>query len=293
MMIDLNNYETWFLQYADGECSPSEQQSVESFLLVHPELREELDQMMELRFLPEDISMPGKELLHFSELEMLNEQYRVEPDPDIVFPDRQLLYKKEGSRIVYLYRTLSAAAVLLFGMGLYWMLSTNDPIEKSIAGEINLPISVEQKDRAEVSVPSAEKILQPSEKPIPTPTVRTTAMRTSESDPIAPIEMQPDIQDVVIVDPPVKVQEITKPISNLSEEALKAAAIRLESNSAVIPVAVPINTSVLISDETKSTEKKSLRSLVRTVSRRLIHEEDEQQDSKFIQVASFHIHIKN
>lgn len=293
MKIDLNNYETWFLQYADGECSLAEQQAVEAFLLLHPSLKEELALMMEMRLAPEPISMPGKESLRFTDLDMLNEQYRLEPDPRIVFPDKQLLYKKEVSRIVYLYRTLSAAAVLLVALGLYWMLFSNDATEKNIAGGISSPAMVEKELEDVTSASDDMKMLKPAKKTMPITIAKSLTSSTSKDEIISPIEMQENIQEVVTMEIPDKVQEITKPVSNLSEEALKAAAVRLESNNTEIPLAIPINTAVLISDETKSTQKKPLRSLVRTLSRRLLHEEEEQDDSKFIQVASFHIHVKN
>lgn len=292
-MINLNNYESWFLQYADGECSPAEQQAVESFLLLHPALKEELDQILELRLLPHVLSMPDKELLRFQELDELNRQYRLEPDPGIIFPDKRTLYKKEGTRFVYFYRSLSAAAVLLFGIGLYWVLFTNDPIEKKITIADALPGAADKQIEAVVAAPHVDEILKPAEKVVTTTSAKDFVVAVSDDEIISQSELSVNKQDMVIAEVPLPIQEITKPVSNLSEEVLKAAASRMEPPPMADPIATPVNTTALINDAKKTNDKKSLRSLVRTLSRRIIHDENEDENAKYIQVASFHIHVKN
>jgi hypothetical protein len=54
-----------------------------------------------------------------------------------------------------------------------------------------------------------------------------------------------------------------------------------------------LNTAVLINDATKPNEKKPLRSLVRTLTRRILHDNENADEGQFIQVANFHIHVKN
>ena len=53
-MIDLTNYETWFLLYADNELSAEERGTVLSFVQQHPFLQQELDEILKLRFSPAD-----------------------------------------------------------------------------------------------------------------------------------------------------------------------------------------------------------------------------------------------
>ena len=48
-MITRENYEIYFMEYMDGNLSAREQAEVEAFLLVHPDLRELLDGMDEVR----------------------------------------------------------------------------------------------------------------------------------------------------------------------------------------------------------------------------------------------------
>ena len=53
-MIDITNYETWFLLYADNELSAEEKVTVLSFVQQHPTLQKEFDGILQLRFSPAD-----------------------------------------------------------------------------------------------------------------------------------------------------------------------------------------------------------------------------------------------
>ena len=44
-MITRENYEIYFIDYMDGNLSERERAEVEAFLLVHPDLQEQLDGM--------------------------------------------------------------------------------------------------------------------------------------------------------------------------------------------------------------------------------------------------------
>ena len=63
MNITRNNYEEYFLLYADGELNSSDKAAVESFVSIHPDLAEELDMLMESILATTDIIMPNKHLL--------------------------------------------------------------------------------------------------------------------------------------------------------------------------------------------------------------------------------------
>jgi hypothetical protein len=68
MNITRNNYENFFLLYADGELDPAGMQEVEAFVAVHPDLAEELEMLMDTVLADENITMPGKELMLKPEL---------------------------------------------------------------------------------------------------------------------------------------------------------------------------------------------------------------------------------
>jgi len=67
-MINRNNYEEYLLLYIDGELSPSEKAEVEAFLQTNPDLQEEL---------------------------ALLQQTVLQPEENIAFNEKELLYRKE------------------------------------------------------------------------------------------------------------------------------------------------------------------------------------------------------
>ena len=65
MKIDRHNYEEFFILYADNELNAEERSLVEEFVKLHPDLREELDLLSEMKF---------------------------HPDPNIVYEEKEELY---------------------------------------------------------------------------------------------------------------------------------------------------------------------------------------------------------
>lgn len=61
--IDKGNYEEYFLLYADNELPAADREAVDSFVSAHPELREELELLLETRLFPEELSFGNQEVL--------------------------------------------------------------------------------------------------------------------------------------------------------------------------------------------------------------------------------------
>jgi anti-sigma factor RsiW len=136
-MITRDNYEEFFLLYTDNELSASERHEVERFVADHPDLREEWEALLQCRLSPDaHLSFPDRESLLKPELEgsaytgtllsyidgelneegtlkieaILHEQPLVanelavlrqivfHPDPGIVFPEKDRLYRTERER---------------------------------------------------------------------------------------------------------------------------------------------------------------------------------------------------
>lgn len=64
MSINRNNYEEYFILYLDNELGLEEKNQVESFVQLHPDLKEELDLLLQYKFVPDNrIVFNGKEEL--------------------------------------------------------------------------------------------------------------------------------------------------------------------------------------------------------------------------------------
>ena len=146
-MITRENYEEYFLLYADNELPAETRLAVERFVDAHPDLREEWEAMLQCRFQPEtDQQFPDKNsLLQYEDSFLsyidgeLDEEGRKavetlvrqdeprgrelkqlmmtvsQPDMTVVFPDKESLYRTEKRRRVVMMPWLRAgvaAAVL-------------------------------------------------------------------------------------------------------------------------------------------------------------------------------------
>lgn len=70
MNINRHNYEEYFILYMDNELNSSDRRMVEDFITLHPDLKEELDNLL---------------------------QYKLEPDTGITFPAKEELLKNTGA----------------------------------------------------------------------------------------------------------------------------------------------------------------------------------------------------
>lgn len=59
-MINQNNYEIWLVDYLDGTLSKAEIAAVEAFLVSHPEIAEELEQLQEISLSPSTATFSKK-----------------------------------------------------------------------------------------------------------------------------------------------------------------------------------------------------------------------------------------
>ena len=158
MKIDRHNYEEFFILYWDNELTTAQKQMVEDFITVNTDLQEEFRIFGETRFTPDgNIQLETKEFLQNDsfinitnyEEQLLNyiddelsadedkvvekfaSQYpavqkdlsllqktKLQPEAEVVFPDKSVLYRPEEKvRVISIYwrRMAVAAAVLLIG----------------------------------------------------------------------------------------------------------------------------------------------------------------------------------
>ena len=169
MNINRYNYEEFFLLYVDNELSAAEIKTVEVFVQQNPDLHKELLHLQGSILQNDSIVFANKKellketdftawqekllLLVDNELPVsekpemekflatdaaaafewdLLQQVKLEPDSDIVFPDKASLYRATGGRVVGTNWWRVAAAAVLLGIGIW----TGIAIYKNNAGKI-------------------------------------------------------------------------------------------------------------------------------------------------------------
>jgi hypothetical protein len=148
MMINYDNYESYFLLYVDGELQPAEMEAVESFAVEHPDLAVELDNLLTTKLPVTNIEFDKSSLLKTATLSpSLQEQLLLLLDNElpgtqkasiekeiasnkiaakefyylkkvqlntkdevIVFPNKELLYKKPKVVPFVWWKYMAAAA---------------------------------------------------------------------------------------------------------------------------------------------------------------------------------------
>jgi hypothetical protein len=142
--INVHNYESWFLLYTDRELDAAGKQAVEDFVVLHPELAEELERLQLTRLPDEVLPLADKSFLYRTEVGEINLQNYEEqfllyvdneldaaaleqterfvlqhpqtqaaftalkatklPQEQILFPDKSVLYREEKTRPVLYLR---------------------------------------------------------------------------------------------------------------------------------------------------------------------------------------------
>jgi hypothetical protein len=176
-MITRDNYEEFFLLYTDNELSEAERHEVERFVAGHPDLREEWETLLQCKLSPDPgLSFSGREALLKPEIEgsaytgallsyidgelTTEERTRIEavildqprvaielavlrqtisrPDPAILFPEKDRLYKPEKDRRIIPLPWLRAgiAAAIAGTIALLLLLPSKRPMEKPASANI-------------------------------------------------------------------------------------------------------------------------------------------------------------
>lgn len=185
MNINRNNYETFFILYIDNELSVQEKNAVDVFVQQNPDLKEELAMFQQSVVVPEAVSFFAKDSLfkkpavtdkmqekllllldkELNKAEVKNitsiinqddacklewdilQLTKITADSDIVFRDKQLLYKKEenGKVIAVRWWRMAAAAVLigfgLWGTVVYFNINGGATIETAATNKQVIPDS--------------------------------------------------------------------------------------------------------------------------------------------------------
>ncbi len=263
MTIDLANYEEYFLLYADNELSAKDKALVEAFVETHPELKDELDAILQTIVLIDDeAKLHSKGFLYrndsfinpnnyeeilvqyfdneLSEEEIIATEYflaqhphlnkeaelikrtKISPDKLIVFPDKELLYKKsERVKIAPVIWLRLAAAAVFLGFGFWFRSSYINNTEVN-----NAPV---------VNTSTAKPINSPVQKPV---VIQDTSNQRSKPAQLAVVQSFPKKE--TIEQPALK--KVLKPVTNVNlkydvaTKETKPSAIRNMNTAASKPV---------------------------------------------------------
>ena len=187
MKIDRHNYEEFFILYWDDELSVTQKQAVENFVKENADLQEEFKLLGETRFTADNniqfeekgflrndsfinVTNYEEQLLNYiddeinsdqrKEVEKLTDQYpavqrelsllqktKLQPDADIAFPDKSILYRREEKvrviSITWFRVAVAAAIIIIAGFATLNFVNTNKngdtPDVVNIDKSINTP----------------------------------------------------------------------------------------------------------------------------------------------------------
>ncbi len=297
-MINLSNYEDWFLLYADGELTVAEQEAVLQFVNGHPELKEEFDLFLSMRFQPETgIKFEHEASIKAEFFNELETKYRFEPDLTVRFPDKQLLYKRTATPVISMFRYAAVAASTIVTAGLIWWFTGNTTVEQPLVQteiKATTPVIIKA-DESGIQQKDVAVVIQANTKGSRSNSNIQVAAKTSNKIDL-PVLQQVDEQ---VSNEPV--ESVIIPMqnegrSNFSQDAIAAAEARMnKTTSIVLPStpAVAINTAMLIDAEMNDEPQVPVRGLLRKISRTLLGEDKEDADEKkFVQFAVFQIPVK-
>ncbi len=230
-MITRSNYESFFLDYHEGNLSDALKAEVLAFLDQNPDLREEFEQFAAITLEPEPVVFSEKSsllkkpsvdqhdteqliALHEGDLSLLEAQQlqkrfeqepalrkesgliarlRIEPDQSVVFPDHNSL--KKGGRVIAfrtrVYQSLSIAAAIVILLLAYVYFRSEE--QPMTADRRAVPT-----DSSDTSNP--EKRIMPLEKQVP-PSTQYAGLPVDTSKESAPVRQLKEKQKSVAADP--------------------------------------------------------------------------------------------
>ena len=308
-MINLSNYEDWFLLYADGELTVEEQEAVLQFVKQHPSLQEELDLMMNIRFQPEtEIKLADHSNLTAEYFNELENTYRFEPDLNIQYPDKAKLYKRTAAPVFPIFRYASVAASTIVTAGIIWWFMGTASVEQPLV-KTEIQIAPEVNNSETVTILPQKNFLNTDGGKVNTTTgqvafvadIKPEEFKLTEQQNIQLPQGEELMQEVVINEkftPPI---DADKSNSNFSQEAIQAAVARMNgensnkiaSNTMPDNISPTINTAMLIEAELDTERQLPVRGLLRKISRKFLGERNEEGAvQKYVQLAVFSIPVQ-
>ena len=318
-MITRDNYEEFFLLYTDNELSASERHEVERFVADHPDLREEWEALLQCKLSPDThLAFPDRESLLKPELEgsaytgallsyidgelskedtlkietVVHEQPLVanelailrqlvfHPDPAIVFPEKDRLYRTEKERRIIPLPWIRAgiAAAIAGVIALILLLPAARQQQAPVA--VNPLRAPAKKISPAVTPPPATALHSIERQPVKTRPVKQIIQKqesqqqqdvaaVSQQD-ITPTTIRTDVSPVQQIDP-VKETRQPDPVTTISIGSLPAAGDLAADIHPAVQTGIPKDQSsfatLALQEQDGDQRKPALRGIFRKVAR--------------------------
>ena len=288
MKIDRHNYEEFFILYWDNELTASQKQAVENFVNENADLHEEFKILGETRFAPDNnvqfeekeflqnkpfinITNYEEQLLNYIDDELsdnerneversvakypnlqdellLLQKTKLQPETEVVFPDRTTLYRREENvRVITMmwFRVAVAAAIILIAGFVTLrlvntgksgtiapMVNSGEPKDQSPTDKTNQPITQPQdqpqKEKEGTLATVDDKATQDKNKN--TPANKKSVKGINDKNPL--VAYKPENKNNL---PKERVRNNQTTVPNASPEELTAYSLTKEKNQAVEP----------------------------------------------------------
>jgi hypothetical protein len=289
LLINTNNYEEYFVLYADDELNNEQKDSVEQFVFRYPQYQAEFE---------------------------LIQKARLQPDNHLVFPDKSLLYRteEEDEKVFVLPwgKIAAAAIVLIFLSGLSWFF-LSDKTDPAIVN--NRPQKESDNRLPSEKQPKVESIVRSQPLPEQAKPVTSEAVAVQRKNTVKPaFKKSKEIPEYMIAntEAPDKIIEgrniqmatnVTERHAVTVDKVERSNGMALKNDKEIIDEAVgPIEENeyaYTASDDeieilnTSISKKNKLRGLFRKVSRVVEKTTSiDPNDVKGIRIANFEIAIK-
>lgn len=296
-MINHNNYEIWFLLYADNELSAEEREAVLLFVKENPSLEAEFNLLGESTLsVDETIVFSDKSILYRENIEISEPAYVFEPDYNIVYPNKLELYRHAGARYTIWPRALLAAACIFFIAGIFWIFKGENEQQQIIAAQPKSLIKSEND-----KVVADKNFLTPnavSVKSTPAKKERTD-LKKIIAEPI-PNANNLAVNSETVLASVTPIVNNEKPTNNLPKQLYNAETSKTDPLVVAEPIFInePASNSLneMPAQYTSSIQpaeknKTPLRGIIRKITRLVGKDRPESDQIKFIQVANFRLAV--
>ncbi|HET7899189.1 MAG TPA: hypothetical protein VFL47_15995 [Flavisolibacter sp.] len=247
-MINLTNYEEWFVLYLDDELTNEQKAKVDAFVLQHPHLQEELDLLLSTKLPAEPMTFTAKAdlladsmklntvdenlLLYIDnelpKAEKIAVEEKISSDPTyrlqhevlqqaklssadvILYPNKKELYRHNGKIAFFpIWMRIAVAVVLVLFATLFFVLNNNQP--STINGLAVRETKVDQKKNLPTAITAPATVLpQNQTATLHTKTQSVATKKKETGSPVTTPEVQKVSNDLSPVQEPVQTASVRK-----------------------------------------------------------------------------------